>query len=107
MSPAAADGPRERHETVRQALRRRLEEENRAQTALELSSLVGTPEREVITHLEHLARSLQQSPLRLEVTPAECLACGFVFERRQRLSRPGACPRCREGHIAAPAFQIR
>jgi predicted Zn-ribbon and HTH transcriptional regulator len=76
------------------------------QTARDLSSLLSITERDVISHLEHLQRSLQQQGVRLMVEPAECQACEFRFERRKRLSRPGACPRCRSTWIAPPVFRI-
>lgn len=89
---------------MRQALRRCLEDG--PQTARELSSLLSITERDVVSHLEHLRRSLQQQGARLKVEPAECQACEFRFERRKRLGRPGACPRCRSTWIAPPAFWI-
>ncbi len=75
-------------------------------TARELSSRVGVREREVAEHLEHLARSLASEGERLALDPAACLACGYVFRGRSRLSRPSACPRCRGTHIEPPAFRI-
>jgi predicted Zn-ribbon and HTH transcriptional regulator len=91
-------------ETPRQAMHRLLRTAPR--TALELSALVHVPERDVAAHLEHLARSLRRGDERLRVEPARCLGCGHVFRERGKLTRPGACPRCRSGHIAAPAFEI-
>jgi predicted Zn-ribbon and HTH transcriptional regulator len=94
----------ERTETFRQAILRELQAG--PATAHELSALVGLREREVIPHLEHLERSLRRSDRRLRMTPAECLECGFVFRKRSRLSRPGACPICRSRRIEAPRFSI-
>jgi len=76
-------------------------------TARELSARVGISEKDVAGHLEHLARSLRAGGAALTVLPAECLACGFVFRERQRLTRPGACPECRATRIEPPAFRIR
>jgi predicted Zn-ribbon and HTH transcriptional regulator len=76
-------------------------------TARELSERVGIPEKEVAGHLEHLEKSLRAGGARLEVLPAECLACGYVFRERRRLTRPGACPRCRATRVAPPAFRVR
>ncbi|MBN2497475.1 MAG: transcriptional regulator [Deltaproteobacteria bacterium] len=75
-------------------------------TARELSGLIGIREREVPAHLEHLQRSLRRTSERLQVEPAECLSCGYLFADRKRLTRPGACPRCRAQRIAAPVFSI-
>ncbi|MFL5354782.1 transcriptional regulator [Archangium sp.] len=76
-------------------------------TARELSGLVGISEKDVAGHLEHLEKSLRAGGAALEVIPAECLACGFVFRDRRRLTRPGSCPECRSTRIEPPAFRIR
>jgi len=91
-------------ETPRQAIRRLLAAA--PHTAHELSALVHLSEKDVVPHLEHLARSLRGRSDRLEVEPAACLDCGFVFRDRRRLSRPSACPRCRSQHLRAPVFRL-
>ena len=75
-------------------------------TARELSGLLHIRESEVVPHLEHLERSLRRSRQRLAFEPAECLACGFRFATRRRLTRPGGCPLCRERRIAPPVFRL-
>jgi transcriptional regulator len=75
-------------------------------SALDLSGLVGIPEKEVAGHLEHIRQSLHRSGTRLLVQPAECTKCGFVFEKRERLTRPGKCPVCRGESIHAPLFSL-
>ena len=42
----------------------------------------------------------------VSVVPAACLACGFVFRTRQRLTRPGRCPVCDSSHIEPPRFSV-
>jgi transcriptional regulator len=93
-----------RTETVRETIAGELERE--ALTARELSERVRISEREVAGHLEHLARSARRRGQRLVVTPAECLGCGFVFEGRDRLTKPGSCPSCRATRIAPPRFRL-
>jgi transcriptional regulator len=75
-------------------------------SALDLSGLVGIPEKEVAGHLEHIRHSLHRTGTRLLVRPAECVKCGFVFEKRGRLTRPGKCPVCRSESIHAPLFSL-
>jgi len=96
--------PEERRETVRVALREAL----RAGplTARELSGKVGIPEKQVAGHLEHLGRSLKAAGGRLHVEPPRCLDCGFVFRKRDRLSRPSRCPVCRGERVDAPRFAL-
>lgn len=72
----------------------------------DLSGLVGIPEKDVYPHLEHIRTSLHRAGGRLRVHPAECARCGFVFEKRERLQKPGKCPVCREGPIHAPLFSV-
>jgi transcriptional regulator len=76
-------------------------------TAKELSARVGISEKDVAGHLEHLEKSLRAGGARLVVIPSECLACGFVFRERKRLTRPGSCPQCRSTRIDPPSFLIR
>ena len=63
----------------------------------EISQALSIPEKDIG---DHLARQI------LKIYPAECLACGFVFKERQRFSRPGRCPRCRQTRISMPRFRI-
>jgi predicted Zn-ribbon and HTH transcriptional regulator len=97
-------GPGERGETVRAALRKALRDG--PASARDLSAIAGIREKDVAEHLEHLARSLPHGGERLVVTPASCVACGYAFAQRARLSRPGACPRCRSTRIDPPVFRI-
>jgi predicted Zn-ribbon and HTH transcriptional regulator len=97
-------GPPPRGSTVREALAQAL----RAgpATARELSREVGLREKDVAEHLGHLVRSLAARGERLVVEPAACLACGYRFEDRERLTRPGACPQCRATRIDPQVFRI-
>jgi predicted Zn-ribbon and HTH transcriptional regulator len=96
--------PAHRRATLRQALAEALRREQLS--AHELSGLVGLPEKEVAGHLAHLAKSLPAHGERLTVTPPACLACGFAFAERRRLTRPSRCPQCHATHLAEPRFGI-
>ena len=72
----------------------------------DISQALHISEKEVGDHLAHIRRSLSSSEQSLKILPAECLACGFVFKERQRFSRPGRCPRCRQTRISLPRFTI-
>lgn len=95
---------RERTLTIRQEIQSLLSEG--AYTTREIARTVGLREKDVTFHLEHLRRSLRRSRKNLRIEPAQCLPCGFVFRNRQRLSRPGSCPRCRSRHVEAPLLRI-
>ena len=101
----ADDALRERGLTHREALREALLS-GEPRTARELSVELSMQEREVVDHLEHLTRSLANSAQRLEVQPARCLACGYEFDDRTRLKKPGRCPSCKATRIALPRFRI-
>ena len=73
-------------------------------TARQISVEIHISERDVAGHLEHIRRSL--GPSALAVTPSECESCGFVFRKRERLTRPGRCPICGGTRITEPAFGI-
>ncbi|MEJ2220695.1 MAG: ArsR family transcriptional regulator [Desulfobacterales bacterium] len=75
-------------------------------SAREISGAVGISEKEVSEHLAHIARSVASRDKNLMITPANCLACGYVFEGRRRFTRPGRCPQCKKSHIQSPRFHI-
>ena len=74
--------------------------------ARDLSREASIREKEVYDHLVHIARSLAAKGKKLEIHPAQCLSCGYVFKERQRFTRPGRCPRCRATRITHPTFKI-
>lgn len=96
--------PRSDSETVRKRILALIEESPR--TALEISSVVRIPERQVRDHLVHLGKSLRSKGRKLEQLPAQCLSCGFVFKKRDKLAGPGRCPICRKEFIAGPLFRV-
>jgi predicted Zn-ribbon and HTH transcriptional regulator len=101
------DGPRppaEAHDTVRHLIMTELEQG--PLSARELSGLVGIPEKEVSGHLEHIRQSLHRTGRRLIVQPAECVKCGFVFDKRERMTRPSRCPVCKSESLHAPLFSL-
>jgi transcriptional regulator len=78
-----------------------------AATAKELSARVSIPEKEVLPHLAHIRKRLHHGQPRLVMEPACCRACGFVFHKRERLSKPGRCPSCHHSVIDEPVFRIQ
>lgn len=94
----------ERQATVRAELRRVLREGSF--TARDLSARVGIGEKDVAGHLEHLSRSLKPSGERLEIDPARCLGCGFVFKDRTRLSKPSRCPGCKGQRLTPARYRV-
>lgn len=91
--------PEERFETIRQEIVRLLEAGG--MTVGDLSKEVGKSEKELYDHLQHL---LDYGSL--IVTPAECRKCGYVFETRKKLKKPGKCPACKGTFIEPPVFRV-
>ncbi len=104
MTERTPPSPEPRRATVREELREALLDS--PATARELSGRVGLREKDVAEHLAHLSRSLGRRGERLAIAPASCIECGFAFRGRERLTRPGACPRCRSTRIDPPVFRI-
>ena len=75
-------------------------------TARDLSKAVGVSEREILSHLPHVARSLRARGQRLHIEPAKCLECGFEYSRREKPARPSQCARCRGTRLTLPRFAI-
>jgi transcriptional regulator len=78
--------------------------ENEPLDVREISQRFHLREKEVLDHLQHIARSAHGK--RLIVEPAACGKCGFSFKKRERLSTPSRCPVCRNEQILSPRFQI-
>ena len=75
-------------------------------TALDISQAVRVSEKDVYRHLKHIQKTVAGQKRKLSLTPCTCLACGFTFTDRRRLTKPGRCPRCRESRIDHPVFRI-
>ena len=71
----------------------------------ELAILLEMPPRELEDDLRHLIRSLRNMPYRAIITPATCRKCAFTFHR-DKLHKPGKCPRCHGTWISDPLISI-
>lgn len=101
---AETRAPVEQERTPRERLVQALSKE--PVSARALSKAVSLTEREVVAHLQHLQKTLKTQNRRLILTPATCLDCQFVFQKRERLTRPGKCPVCRSTHLSEPLFSL-
>ncbi len=55
--------------------------------------------------LRHALRSAESAGHRIEVTPARCKDCGFVFGP-ERLVKPGRCPVCKGSRLYEPMIRV-
>ena len=97
--------PSDRQETLRRTIIDALKV--RTFSAKELSGHAGIPEKEVYDHLYHIQKSVRRGGEGLVVTPPECKKCGFVFNKREKLKKPGKCPICRAETIREAFFTIK
>ena len=77
----------------------------RPMSVVELARLFDQSPRAVDEDLRHLFKSLKATRYRAVVDAAVCRKCGFVFER-DKLRKPGKCPRCRGTWINEPHVAI-
>ena len=71
----------------------------------EIARLYGVRLKDVADDVTHLRKTLKQSAYRLDITPAECRKCSFVFSR-EKLSKPSKCPQCWSTWLEEPVLQI-
>jgi len=70
-----------------------------------LAEEFGVPASTVVTHVRHVARSLEPTDERLLVAPPECRDCGFTgFD--DLVNRPSRCPECKSEAVDEPTFLI-
>jgi predicted Zn-ribbon and HTH transcriptional regulator len=103
--PKGPPVPPARLETVRREIVSAIE--GRTLTARDISHEARVPEKDVCGHLVHIRKTLGKGGRELVVIPAECDKCGFVFKKRERLTRPGRCPVCRATTIREPEFGLK
>jgi len=75
-------------------------------TARDISRELKIREKEVFEHLSHIRKTLKNKKQTLLIIPFQCMVCDFTFKDRKRLTRPGRCPKCKQGHIQAATYQI-
>ena len=96
--------PVSRHDTIRKYITALLEEGTFS--AKDLSQFARIPEKDVCDHLEHIRKTLNKNNRHLEIIPAQCEKCGFIYKKRDRFSKPGKCPLCHSSLIYPPRFHI-
>lgn len=96
-------------ETIRERLIKILLEQKHPLTVYQLQQLVETDLRpeELYEELEHVKKSLKRMGYRLEVVPAACRKCGYVFTDREKLKKPSRCPSCKSERIEPPRFYVK
>jgi predicted Zn-ribbon and HTH transcriptional regulator len=66
---------------------------------------MGLHRGDVEEDLRHAVRSAAAAGYRVEVVPARCKTCGFVFGD-ERLTKPGRCPSCKGSRLFEPQIRL-
>ncbi|MEM4336746.1 MAG: transcriptional regulator [Candidatus Woesearchaeota archaeon] len=80
--------------------------EKNEMTARNLAEIFRVNMEYILEDLKHISLSIRKFHKKLEIRPAICNTCGFVFKDRKMLSRPTKCPKCRKEDITEPIFYI-
>ena len=100
-------------ETTRERILRLLLESRKPLSAAEIATLLGLDpvhaEKEIYSHLKHIAKTLRRrygGRYTLYMVPPRCRNCGYIFKDLSEPRRPSKCPRCRSQRIEPPRFYI-
>jgi predicted Zn-ribbon and HTH transcriptional regulator len=66
---------------------------------------LGLRRRDIEDDLQHAIRSATAAGHQVEIVPARCKDCGFVFAD-DRLVKPGRCPSCRGSRLFEPLLRL-
>jgi predicted Zn-ribbon and HTH transcriptional regulator len=89
--------------TTRQRIAERLRDDAMAAAAIARDFEIRASE--AVSHVEHIAQSLEHSDEQLLVAPPTCRDCGFE-DFDDLLNRPSRCPDCKSESVAEPVFRI-
>ena len=66
---------------------------------------MGLRRGDIEDDLRHAVRSAAAAGHRIEIIPARCKDCGFVFGA-DRLTKPGRCPECKGSRLFEPLIRV-
>ena len=76
-------------------------------SANSIANTFGLQIKAVLEDLNHIQKTLKtKSEKRLNVIPAHCKKCGFVFREKERIKMPSKCPRCKSEWLEKEKFFI-
>jgi predicted Zn-ribbon and HTH transcriptional regulator len=73
-------------------------------SASSLARELGVTRKDMEDDLRHALRSARAAGYRIDVLPARCKACGFVFDA-EKLRKPSRCPACKGTRLFEPMIQ--
>ncbi len=89
-----------RQGTLRHQIATELQEAEDPLSLRDLSKLLQVTEKDLVSHLPHVEKSLKRAGRELEKVPPQCRKCGFSFKKRKDFKRPSRCPHCRSEQIS-------
>jgi transcriptional regulator len=75
-------------------------------SASSIARELGMARGDVEEDLRHALRSARAAGHQVEVIPARCKECDFVFGE-EKLSKPSRCPACKATRLYEPMIRIR
>ncbi|NHJ00902.1 MAG: DeoR family transcriptional regulator [Candidatus Heimdallarchaeota archaeon] len=75
-------------------------------TLQELADLTQTAVKTIARDLDSVRKTIKSEGLRIEVRPAKCMACEYLFTGRNRVSDPTKCPECHSERIDPQRFRL-
>jgi predicted Zn-ribbon and HTH transcriptional regulator len=74
-------------------------------SASSIARELGMTRGDVEADLRHALRSARAAGHQVEVIPARCKQCDFVFSE-EKLSKPSRCPACKATRLYEPMIRI-
>jgi predicted Zn-ribbon and HTH transcriptional regulator len=75
-------------------------------TLQELADITKSSVKTVAMDMDSVRKTIKYDNKRIEVKPAMCLNCNYVFYGRGRVSDPHKCPECHSERISPQIFRI-
>jgi predicted Zn-ribbon and HTH transcriptional regulator len=79
---------------------------NENMTLQELADFTKASVKTVAMDMDSIRKTIKYDKKRIEVKPASCLNCNYMFSGRGRVSDPHKCPECHSERIAPQQFRI-
>lgn len=81
-------------------------QKNENMTLQELADITKASVKTVAMDLDSVRKTIKHYKKRIEVQPASCLGCNYIFLGRGRISDPHKCPECHSERISPQKFRI-
>ena len=80
--------------------------EEHSMSIKEIADVLNLPVKTVTQDLDSVRKTIRSESKQIEVQPAKCKACNYIFIGRTRISDPHKCPKCHSERIEPQNFRI-